>query len=328
MLAITLTTAQKFQVAFILAILSVAGYFVFQATRPEYDRAVDCQVFPRRFGVNRNAPISARNPVDPKLEERVTQFECSDGRISIIEYVNDASKAPAIVFAPDRRSTGTAFQYYYDPMTIVDQIKDPTRHALAYAVYNMIYGKKLGLMDMLGLSTEQIAQAKDAQGKMEAANADTNKDIAGGAFRRDLLDKVMAALKTYNARSGDPKKDTAKADLARQVLTEAGNYLRQQYADKDQHIGVYMDSLAKVLTADQKQKLIDLVKQRTAPRTTGQTPVTRRGTTTMSSRAGGAGRVTTPVTPVTPTTMRGGTTTLRGGATTQRGGTTTGRGLQ
>ena len=145
MLSIELTTNSAGSATSNGAILTVAAYFVFKATRPEFDLAVNCHVFPRHYGqVNPNGPISSKNPLDTKREELITQFECADGKISIIEYVNDASKAPSIVFAPDKHDPNRVFLYYYEPLTRVDTIKDPLRHALAYAVYNMVYGGNWG----------------------------------------------------------------------------------------------------------------------------------------------------------------------------------------
>lgn len=81
------------------------------------------------------------------------------------------------------------------------------------------------------------------------------------------------------------------------MLKEAGNYVKQQQKEKDDQIDIYMDVMTKVLTTEQQQKLIELVKQRTMPR--ASPTVSRRGTTTVTpsaGRTGASGRVTTPPT--------------------------------
>src|SRR5436190_15182272 len=104
MLGIELSTSQKVQIAFIVVILSTAAYFIVKARKPMVDTAVNCYVFTRHFGVDPGKAYTAangKNPVDPKKDELITQFESHDGKLEIIQYANiESPRAPRIVFKP------------------------------------------------------------------------------------------------------------------------------------------------------------------------------------------------------------------------------------
>src|SRR5436190_24095485 len=134
MLGIELSTSQKVQIAFIVVILSTAAYFIVKASKPLVDTAVNCNVFTRHFGVDSAKAYTAangKNPVDPKKDELVSQFECHDGKLEIIQYSNiESPKAPKIVFKPETRNAKIKYQYYQVLMAPITPIKDELRHAL------------------------------------------------------------------------------------------------------------------------------------------------------------------------------------------------------
>jgi len=304
MLGVELTTGQKVQIAFIVVILAISGVFVFKATRRDFDTAINCYVFPRHVALDPNKPITpanGKNPPDPKKEQMVTEFVCADGKLDIIQFLNDAARAPVLTFTPETRIPNLVYQYYHDPMAPVAKITDPFQHALAYAAYRYVYGATLGLpkvslLGQLGFNSEQLQKEASARTRMDDAIKVIDIQVQNGSYHRELMDKIMAALAAYMARAGDPMHDSAKADLARQVLLAASTYLNRVEQDKSALITTYMDAMAKVITPDQQQKLITLVQQQTSKGRSST--VSRRGSTgtpparssTPAARPGTPGR--------------------------------------
>jgi len=270
MFGIHLTTLQKIEVAVILIILGCAGFFIFRNTRPTFDHVVRTYVLsPRHHPVVDNpahdARVTTTNPRDPKKDETVIVFACADGRLEISQYPNDSLRHATLKWLPERRQPGLVYQYYQDPLRPVDDIKDPFRHALAYATYNKIYGKSLDLLNSVGLSAAQITQAKAASDQMMNEITIINAACDGGTYHPELLDQVIKALAAYNAKAGDPETDSAKAALAHKVLQTATLYMNQVQAGKDQAIDQFVTAVEKLLDPAQQQKLIDTYKALTQP---------------------------------------------------------------
>ena len=293
MFGINLTTMQKVEVAFIFVILGCAGFFIFQNTRPTFDHTV--KTYPlttRQHPVNDNpthdARVTATNPRDPKKDESVIVFSCADGKLEISQYPNDPTRHPALKWFPEKRQPGLVYQYYQDPLAPVDAINDPFRQALAYATYNKYYGgKALGLLNSTAMSEAQKPQEAEARKQMDNEISLIDAENDSGTYHPELMDQVMKALDIYNARTGDPERDTAKADLAHKVLQAVAVYEKRKQADKDQAIDRYMAAIDKLLTADQKQKLIDAYRAATHPAARG-TPAGRRGAAAGVVTRGGA----------------------------------------
>jgi hypothetical protein len=301
MFGIELTTLQKLEVAFICVILGVAGVFIFRSVQPSFDTNINTFKLTRQHPINDNAshslPVSATNPRDPKKEETVTVIAVADGQLEISQFLNDPARHLAFLWKPERRHPGQVYKFYQDPLAPVDRIKDPFKHALAFATYKMVYEvpNGLGLLRNAGMTGEQPTQEADARDLMKKEILIINAGVDGGTYRSDLLDKVSQAMAAYDAKPGDPRMDKSKADLARRLLDAVGTYLGAVHADKDKSIDKYIAVMDKLLTAEQKQKFVDGYKAYTQPArpasrgrgTVGTFPA--RGGTTNPARGGTTG---------------------------------------
>jgi hypothetical protein len=300
MLGIELTTGQKIQVALILVALGVAGFFVFKSTRPGFDSAINSWRDIKHFAAN-HRPVTKAAPEDPKLEETQHVFTCTDGKIIIIEYKNDPDKHPKIEFQPDKRLGNHTFVYYQDPLAPVAKIKDPFRHALAYATYYLVYTNPqgMGLLASASMTPDQAAKEKNARETMLSEIAFIKTGIDSGTYQSPLMDAVMKALKVYEDTKGEPMKDPAKAALAKKVLEAIATFESTMYKDEYKQIDKYIDVMTELLNKTQKDEFVKEFERRTAPRTPA---TTRRNAPTGI-----------------PTT-RGGRGAVRGGATNPAGG--------
>jgi hypothetical protein len=293
MFGINLTTMQKVEVALILIILGCAGFFVFRNFQPTFDHTV--KTYPlatRQHPVNDNPGHTARvgttNPRDPKKDESVIEFACADGRLDISTFPNDPMRHMTFTWFPEKRQPGLVYQYYQDPMAPVDGIKDPFRQALARATYSKVHlGRTLGLLGSAAMSEAQLPQEAAARKQMDSEISVINADCDSGTFHPELMDQIVKALAAYDAKPGDPEKDTVKAVLAHKVLRAVADYRNRELSEKDQAIDAYMAAIDKLLTADQKQKVIDASKASTRPAVRGA-PASRRGGTAATAARGGA----------------------------------------
>jgi len=310
MFGINLTTVQKVEVALVFVILGLAGFFFLRSFGPTFDHTVKTYVLTtRQHPINDNPAHDGRvtmtNPRDPKKDETVIVFACADGKLEISQYLNDPLRHPTLKWLPETRQPGLVYQYYQNPLAPVEDIKDPFRRALAYATYNKVYGvKALGLLASAAMSEAQVPQEAAARKQLDNETSIIDAECESGTYHPEMMDQVMKSLDAYNAQPGDPERDTAKASLAHKVLDAAAVYTKQVQDEKDKAIDKYMAVIDQLLTADQKQKVIDAYKAATHPAGRG-TPAGRRG-------AAGAG-----------TGARGGAVT-RGGAGTRNGTATRG----
>ncbi len=266
MIGIELTTGQKIQVAVILLVLGVAGYFVFKSTQPGFDTVINSWVEIHKFAAN-GARITRQAPEDPTLQETHNYFASNDGKVDIVQYLNDPARHPKIVFQPETRITGKTYVYYQDPMAPVAKIKDPFRHALAYATYNQVYDRSLQLLGSTNMTPDQAAKEATARGTMNSEVAFIKTGIDTGTYQSKLMDAVMKALQNYLAKAGDPMKDQAKAGLARKVLEAAAAFESKRLQDTDKYIDDYMDVMEKLLDQTQKDALVAAVAARMSPKT-------------------------------------------------------------
>jgi curved DNA-binding protein CbpA len=310
LLGIELTTGQKIQVAVILLVLGVAGFFVFSNTRTHFDSSVNSYVKPIVYFDSQGRRVSAKDPkAVPEKEETHTFFACNDGQVEIIEYKKDPSRHPQIVWHPDRRDTSKVFIYYLDPMAPVAKIKEPFRHALAYATYKQVFETPMGLLGSTSMNPDQTAREKAAREQMNAEMALIKAGIESGAYQRKLMDEVMKALAEYQAKPGDPMKDAAKAALARRVLEAIAAFDAKRLDDQYKHINKYMDVIEGMLEDGQKASLVAALDARLNPTARGPA---RRGPAASAPAARGNTNAAT----------RGGTRGAGGrGAATARGTT-------
>jgi len=308
MFGLNLTLFQKIEIAFILVVLGIAGVFLTLAFKPEHDMHVNVFNLPtRHHPLMSNLPVSATNPIDPKKDETVTVFGSQDGTLEITQFPNDPTQHPRFLWKPDVRHLDVKYMYYRDPFAAVDAIKDPFRHALAYATYNTVFKKSLGLLNSAAMGDDQKPKEAAAREAMLNQIKNTDNMANDGTFETKLLAEVMKALATYNAKPGDPSKDSAKANAAIKVLEAVSEYQGKVQSTKDGFIDKYMDTMDKMLSSDQKQKLIDAYKAYLA-------------STQPSTQRGNGGRRAAAAPPA-PARNGAGATTIpgRGNVTTNRG---------
>ncbi len=247
---------QKLQIAFIMIVLTAAGYFYYHNTRQEFDMSINSWSTLIPKGKNTGA-INAANPQDPEKLELLTSFGFSDGTLEIIQFPNaKPPKDPVIRLGPPHRGMAPQHQYVQDPLAPVASIHNSFRHALALATYHAVYQSSIGLLGSTDMTPDQRTKEADARTKMNASVKVVDQAAAAGSFHTDLVAKILAALKAYSAVNGDPLTDRTKADLARKVVQAGADYLNKEYAEKDKAIDTYMDLIAGMLSSDQQDKLI------------------------------------------------------------------------
>jgi hypothetical protein len=328
MFGIELSLVQKLEIAFVCVVLGISGVFIFKSTQVPFDNAINAFTLHRvhpgldKDNQQRTAPVTATNPKDPKRDETVVVIAVSDGKLEITKYPNDPSKHLLLVWKPDRRQPGRVYQYYKDPMLRIDRFSDSFEHALAFAVYNQVYARNLGLLRNAAMTSEQVPQEAAAREQMNKEIQLVDAAVEGGTFEPSTLEKVARAMDEYDAKPGDTTKDKEKEDLARKLLDSATTYLEMIQGAKDKCIDKYMATMGKLLSAEQKEKFVEGYKSYVASTKPSTTPGRTRGGALTP------GRVTTTTAPArgaTTTPARGGaaTTPARGGTTTTRTGRTT-----
>ena len=246
----------KIQIAVIVLVLIAAGFLFFRNSRQSIDLSVNSWTLYRPHPKDKSKPLSVANPEDPKLRELVNGFGCVDGVLEIIEYPNDPSRHPTLVFKPETKGGKREYHFFQDPLSPVASIKDSVRHALALSTYHLIYEhQSLGFLNGVNLMPDQATKESDARESLNLSITNIDTAISTGTYHPELMDKVMKALTVYKAKSGDPSKDATKAELARHVLEAATIYLNRIQVDKDKVIDRYLDAVAGILTPTQQTKL-------------------------------------------------------------------------
>lgn len=256
MFGMELTTGQKIQIGFVVAVLMVAGILFYHNTRPVPNTGIT--VWSQAHGIKADPakPLSRDNPYDPNKEQVYTIFGCYDGKLRITEFPHEpAKKAQIDWMQPDKRRK--SYIYYVDPLSPVKAVTDPYKHAIALAAYNAANGRSLGLLNAAMLTREQLDEEKKARDVMMNSITMLKMQVADGSFKPSLFNQVIAALNAYRAVSGDPTKDQKKADAARKVLELAADYLKQVELEKQKEIEKYIAKMTTILTADQKTKVAE-----------------------------------------------------------------------
>jgi hypothetical protein len=304
MFGIELTLLQKLEIAIVLIVLGVATVFIVKSMQPEKDSSINVSGFTKQHPVadtpKHTAPVSATNPADPKKDENVLLISIADGRLLISQFPKDPSRHLAFKWEPDTHHPGQAFQYYRNPLNGIDNYSNPFKKALAFATYKKVYEVPggLGLLGSANMSDTQAQQEKQARSVMDAEIALKQLGVEDGSFQPALLEQVVKALKAYDALPGSPMKDKAKAAAAWALLQAATKYLDANQDEQDKAIDGYVTALDKLLSSDQKQKVVAAYEQYLQ-----RNPSAARGRTTPGATPTGRTN-TTPRGSVTPTPGR------------------------
>jgi len=210
----------------------------------------------RHQGVDDRARVSETNPIDPVKDERVIVFGCADGQLEISRTPNDPNRPMSLRWIPDPRHPDVPFLYYRDPLARVGLITDPFRRALAFATYNTVFRRSLGLLGKVGFTAEQAAKELALRQAMNAQIKEIDTSTGAGTFHPEMLAELSKVLDALLTQAGDPSTDKDKAQKARDVLAVASKIGETQNYAKGQHIDAYMDAVEKLLTAEQKQALV------------------------------------------------------------------------
>ena len=302
MFGMELTTGQKVQIGFVVAVLGISGIMLYHNTRPVPNNAITVWSQPHPIKVDPSKPLSRDNPYDPNKEQVYTIFASQDGKLRITEFPHEPAKKPLIEWAEiDKRRK--SYIYYTDPMAPVKAVTDPYKHAIALAAYNAANGRSLGLLNSAALTKDQLDEEKKARDIMMNALAVTKMQVADGAFHPELFNLVLDALKAYRNVSGDPLKDQKKADAARKVLELAAAYLKRVELEKQKDIEKYISKMSAILSAEQRVKVAEAgriyesgtMRLAVAPRVTppAGAPVQNRAGQNRANNANRAGAPTT-----------------------------------
>jgi hypothetical protein len=265
-----MTVGQKLQAAVICLALGVSAYLVFSNTRAHFDDTVNSWPASRQYPMDpKQRYDKTKNPYDPKKEEKLTVLACADGQVDFIEYPGDPEKPLKVVYRPDTRHAGKAFQYYHDPMLALAEIKDPYQHAMAYALYLQQYRPELykNQGSVLGqvrpnITAEQLSKESKARDAMKATIGVTEALVANGNFHKEAFDPLLKTLKEFQANQKDIINDKAKQELARKLLTLASSYDMLVQQARAEAFDKYIATMEPVLTDEQKQSLIAVVAKR------------------------------------------------------------------
>ena len=132
----------------------------------------------------------------------------------------------------------------------------------AYATYNTVYKKSLGLLGSTNMSPDQMAKEADARKLMNDTITNIQSAADSGTRYSEQMGKVMSALEQYKNVKGDPKNDAPKAESARKVLLATSDYFVAIYKDKDtaHDRQVHLDVMEKLLSSElARQKPVDAV---------------------------------------------------------------------
>ena len=271
-----LTLVHKIEIAFVLAVLTVAGFLFLRGTRQVDDLTINAWAEQRKVGmVDPNKPVSASNPVDPKRSPTIYVFAFFDGMLKIAEYPPESGLRDVITFEPDIRRD--QYQIYKNPWAKVDKIDDAYKHTLARAAYSAAEGRPLHLLVGADLTAEQLKTENQERQAMLDQIAIINEGTKTGTFAPESYEKVLTALINYHSLEADPTKDPAKAKLARAVVEIALDYIEKAQVSKGEFIDKYIASIDTILQDDQKTKLGEYGKQVADRRTQRRFP--RRTTT-------------------------------------------------
>ncbi len=215
----------------------------------------------KTFGTD-GARATATNPADAKREEWVNAFACADGQLLVSEFPNDAGAHPRVRFVADKKVAGGKYLYYSDPMAGVEKFKGAFEHGLAYATYNVVFVRSLGLLGAANMNAEQAAGETAARQMMIAKAALADVGVKDGTFHPEAMKELMGMLKEYKATAGDPAKDGAKAAAAIKVLRSGCGYLQLVTAEKEAAIREYMEAVGKILSEEQKKAFAEAAEKR------------------------------------------------------------------
>ncbi len=254
MLGLDLNFGQKLQVGFIVLMFSLTGYFIFRAMRSQPETTVTSWVQPVYVGIDPSKPVGRDNPADPARTIKLTIFACHDGRLEIREFPQDSGAKASFTFLPDRQRK--SYDFYKDPVNQISGISDPYKRTLALAAFTVAWHHpSLGILNKTGLTAEQLKAEKQLRDAMLLAVDGIEQGAQTGMYQPELHDNVLRALADYQAKDGDPSKDSAKAALAHKVMDASMAYIEKIHKEEAVFVQKYIDGMDTILNSDQKTKL-------------------------------------------------------------------------
>lgn len=254
-----LSFAHKLEIAFIVVVLGIAGFFFFRNSRTLPDVTITSWTQQHPVAQDNTKPISPTNPIDPKRSSTITVFAFYDGRLEIAEYPAESGLRALINFKPDLRRE--QFNLYKSPMDRVQGISDVYKRTLTLAAYSAAERNPMGLLASARLDDKQRKTERDVRQTMLDQVTLVDEGTKTGSFNSELLDKVLNALAAYKAVDADPTKDSKKAKLAYTVVQLAFEYMSKVQDAKVQAADAYIKQIDLLLTEDQKAKLGEFGKQ-------------------------------------------------------------------
>jgi len=259
---VELDSTKKLEIGIVVVVLCVIGYFVHQNwgywSGNQKNTTMTVWMVNRPVGVDPKLQISKKNPVDPNTKVVATVFASYDGQLDIIDTTVGGNTKTTVRFKPDsKRDKFNVWQNQWDKL---ETIKDPARRLVAFAGYTIAEKKRSPLTRAVDFTQEQRQTEFDARTQLKERILLLEDGAADGTYEPKVFAKLLKALEAYRALPGDPAKDSTKGAAAAKVMELGLDYVQKVQAGKTSEIEKYVDTVYKLLDADQKQKMAEALK--------------------------------------------------------------------
>ncbi len=199
-------------------------------------------------GDNIYRPVSKNNPANPMHTMYEVILADSQGQLHIEQFPNMKDTPPQIVFRPAPRQGG---QYRVRELA---QVSDACQKAIVFSCL------RWGRVSPWFIRTMQPTPAqrkviRAAEKRYFQAQAALQSNETNGAFRPQLLKKVIAATDKFSALKGDPITDHHKQREARRTMWLGMRFIRAKRAARFKNMERLASKVCDTLNSTEKAAL-------------------------------------------------------------------------
>ncbi len=252
--------AKKIQLAVVLLMFGAAAAYLIVRWDSILGRIPDETVTVykefRKQALNPQKPISQENPIDPKHSPLVLTFGCHDGRLEVMMYEPSTGLPTRLNFVPDLMRP--KYVYYEPTNAPLDDISNSCRRAIVASARAVAAGRGAAVVNAGSFDRDQRTKERDARQNLQNALTSARDSAADGTASPAYYKKFTESLEKFSANTGDINKDSAKQELARNVVRAGLDYVNRSRELENKAIDQYVSIVESMLNSEQKTKLAAL----------------------------------------------------------------------